>query len=214
MPNKAYRPDHRTWGTLLIDRFRGERTGAVMGDSRRFLLYCPVRGTEFSGEFFGADRLFDVALNDWTGRGAGLERAEYVFARRGHKWPCAKANLARLGRAYDYYAFFDFDIEITTPALNRLFRVGEVLSLDLFQAALGSQSHGSHALLFARPGSLVRSVPFVEIMMPVFSRSALEDCVATFDESESGYGLDHLWAHILEYRNMAVVDAVIAECKV
>lgn len=47
--------------------------------------------------------------------------------------------------------------------------------------------------------------------MPVFSRSALEDCVATFDESESGYGLDHLWAHILEYRNMAVVDAVIAE---
>ncbi len=183
----------------------------MTNSSRRFLLYCPVRGTEYSGEFFGSDRLFDVALNDWTGVGEGLERAEYVFKERGHKWPCAKVNLPKLPRPYDYYAFLDFDIEITTPSLNRLFLVGEALGLDLYQAALGPRSHGSYPSLFAQPKSLVRSTPFVEIMMPVFNRGALEDCVDTFDESESGYGLDHLWGHLLEHRNMAVVDAVVAE---
>ena len=182
-----------------------------MAGPRRFLLYSTAKGSQYTGDFFGHDRLFDVALNDWTGIGAGLEPAEYVFAERGHKWPCIKANLPKLDSQYDYYGFFDYDIEIDTPALNRLFTIGEALNLDLFQAGLGKRSHCCHHTLFARDESLARSATFVEIMMPVFSRDALLKCADTFDESESGYGLDHLWAHILDYRNMAVVDAVVAE---
>ena len=182
-----------------------------MDTSRRFLVYCPTEGSQYSGEFFGSDRLFDVALNDWTGVGNGLDQADYVFAERGHKWPCIAANLPKLHRQYDLYAFFDSDIEITTTALNRLFLIGETLGLDLFQAGLGKRSHCSHRSLFVQDRSLVRSVDFVEIMMPVFSHRALQRCTPTFGESESGYGLDYLWGHILNYQSMAVVDAVVAE---
>lgn len=182
-----------------------------MATPRRFLLYCPTEGSQYGGEFFGSDRLFDVALNDWTGVGEGLDQADYAFAERGHKWPCIATNLPKLHRKYDLYAFFDFDIEITTRALNRLFLIGEALGLDLFQAGLGERSYCSHRSLFVKDRSLVRPVNFVEIMMPVFSRRALDRCAPTFRESESGYGLDFLWGNILNYQNMAVVDAVVAE---
>lgn len=76
-----------------------------MAGPRRFLLYCPTKGSQYTGDFFGHDRLFDVALNDWTGIGMDLEPAEYVFAERSHKWPCIKANLPKLDAQYDYYAF-------------------------------------------------------------------------------------------------------------
>lgn len=175
-----------------------------------YLLYCPVRGRDCLGDFWGEDRLYDIAVNDWTMSGSRWEEAEYAFASPGHKWPGIHRNLSLISRSYDYYAFFDNDISISTEDVNRLFLIGSALKLDLFQAALSSASSTSHAHLKRMDGSLVRMTSFVEIMMPVFSRSALQRCFSSFDQSESGYGLDFLWANLLEGRNMAVVDAVVA----
>ena len=179
--------------------------------NRRHLLYCPVNGDKCEVELCQGDRLFDIAVNDWTGSDASWDMAEFVFRIKGHKWPCIVENLPRIDREYDYYAFIDFDVRISTKDLNRLFRIGTALDLDLFQAALSSDSICHYSHLFANPRSLVRSTTFVEVMMPVFSRAALERCRWTLSESISGYGLDYLWSHVLEGNGMAVVDAVIAK---
>ena len=47
-------------------------------------------------------------------------------------------------------------------------------------------------------------------MMPVFSHEGLRRLEGTFVESQSGWGLDYVWASLLDYRRMGVVDAVLA----
>jgi len=179
-------------------------------EDRKYLLYCPVKGRECLGDFFTEDRLFDIAVNDWTGSGEDWSVADYAFSAPGHKWPCIKRNLALIPRQYELYAFFDYDIAISSTDLNRLFEIGSSLGLDLFQAALCQESQSAYSELFARKSSLARSTAFVEIMMPVFSQFALNLCFESFDESESGYGLDFYWPRLLEGKNIGVIDAVVA----
>ena len=182
---------------------------------RPFLLYCPTNNGDHISDFTNDRRLFDVAFNDYsgnevTGGDGAMISAEWVFDERGHKWPCIFRNLPKIERSYDLYAFFDNDVEISVDDLNSLFLTGTALQLDLFQAALTEDSHTSYPALKHRHGSLVRESSFVEIMMPVFSRSALERCFHTFDDSESGWGLDCVWKMYLEGAQMAIVDAIQA----
>lgn len=199
-------------GETLIDslkmrlcRRNAERT---MPHPRRYLLYCPTENGEHLGEFFGEDRLFDVALNEYTGNETIDSRAEWRFATRGHKWPCIAKNLLAIDSQYEVYAFLDPDIEVTTDALNRLFLVGDALGLRLYQPALSVDSFFSHPDLLQMPNSYVRITGFVEIMTPFFHRVALDACRWTFKESQSGWGLDHLWPRVLRREGMAIVDAV------
>lgn len=179
--------------------------------NRPFLVYCPTYCGSHLGEFFGEDRLFDVALNDYSGKGRGLDLAEWKFAKPGHKWPGIHANLQELPVNYEYYAFIDDDIIISTDALNTLFLVGYALQLQLYQAALSEDSICAHTVLKQRQHSYIRATGIVEIMMPIFSKTALDICVHTFARSESGWGLDLIWPDYLEHTGLAVVDVVVAE---
>lgn len=178
---------------------------------RKYLLYCPVKGSDCLGKFWGENRRYDIAVNDWTNSGVKWRDTEYAFATPGHKWPAIWRNLPQVSRQYDYYAFFDNDIDISSEEVNRLFDVGSAFGLDLFQASLSTSSVASYQHLKQQKESLARMTSFVEIMMPVFSRAALEVCFDTFNQSESGYGLDVLWANGLRGKNMGVIDAVVAE---
>jgi hypothetical protein len=179
---------------------------------RRFLLYVPCARGQSHAELFGAHRIFDVAVNDWTGSGEGAESAEWRFAVAGQKWPGIVQNLPRISAKYEFYGFFDDDLSISTSDINRLFEIGRRWRLELFQASLDPQSlHISHEFLARR--DLVdapRAVPFVENQMPIFSRAALTACRPTFSLSQSGWGLDVLWAMTLAGRRMAVIDACSA----
>jgi hypothetical protein len=49
---------------------------------------------------------------------------------------------------------------------------------------------------------------FVEIMVPAFSRAALEKLQPTLDLSDTGWGwgLDSLWPKLLDYKNVGIID--------
>ena len=55
-----------------------------------------------------------------------------------------------------------------------------------------------------------RRTGFVEIMVPGFSRPALQQLLPTLDESETGWGwgLDSLWPKLLGYRDLGIIDGV------
>lgn len=175
---------------------------------RDFLVYTPAHRGDFAGDFTNPARLFDLAVNDWTGSGKfskAADQAEYKFAETGHKWPTIARLLPRLP-CYRFYAFIDEDIDVSADTLNSLFRTGELFGLQIFQGALSPRSHFSHDVSRVQPGSYLRATTFVEIMAPIFSAAALEKCAATFTLSELGWGLEYLWNDILRSQGMAIVD--------
>jgi hypothetical protein len=208
-------------GVLFTPGPTGPVTGSVInaGDSapglehtarRSFLVYCPTNAGDFLAELDNPKRLFDVALNDFSGSGTGIEIAEWKFAERTHKWRGIAVNLEKIGDGYDYIAFIDNDITLSTEQLNTLFLTASALRLDLFQASLTEDSCTAWAELKQRNDSYVRAVRLVEIMMPIFSRRGLAACRETFGMSTTGWGLDLVWTKILKRRAMAVCDAVVA----
>lgn len=177
---------------------------------RSFLVYCPTSAGDFLAELDHPKRLFDVALNDFSGSGTGIDIAEWKFAERAHKWPGIAVNLEKIGDGYDYIAFIDNDITLSTDQLNTLFLTASALRLDLFQASLTEDSCTAWAELKQRNDSYVRAVRLVEIMMPIFSRRGLAACRETFGMSTTGWGLDLVWTKILKRRGMGVCDSVTA----
>jgi len=181
-----------------------------MSDDRKFLVYTPSLNGVYKAQLFGENRNFDVAINNYCGNQTPSE-AEYHFHLRGHKWPSIKNNLQKIPRHYKYYAFLDEDIEISTHQLNSLFLLGEKHDLSLFQPALSEDSFYTHPVTVYQHGAELRFTKFVEIMMPVFRHNSLLKCKNYFDESELGWGLDFLFAKLLEGEKIAVVDAIVAK---
>jgi hypothetical protein len=111
-------------------------------------------------------------------------------------------------RDYDYIWLPDDDIYADQETINRLFAIARELGLELFAPALHESSHYAHFITMKNHSFFGRWVGFVEIMIPGFSRTALERLLPTLDETETGWGwgLDSLWPKLLDYRNIAIID--------
>ena len=127
------------------------------------------------------------------------------------KWKKIKTYLKenpRIIEQYENFWFPDDDIKIDTKSINELFDIHSKNNLSLSQPAI--IGYISHNIVKPQP-NLLRYVSFVEIMCPMMSRDCLKLLIETFDLSESGWGLDILWGKLLEYKNMAIIDKIIAE---
>jgi hypothetical protein len=113
-------------------------------------------------------------------------------------------------RAYDYIWLPDDDIATTQSAIDRMFEVAAMTGLELFAPALDAHSYFAHFDTVRNPSFFGRWTGFVEIMIPGFSRPALERLLPTLDESETGWGwgLDSVWPKLLGYRDVGIIDAV------
>jgi hypothetical protein len=111
-------------------------------------------------------------------------------------------------RDYDHIWMPDDDIYASQDTISRVFEVAREVGLDLWAPALHESSHFAHFSTMRNSRFYGRWVGFVEIMMPGFSRSALEELLPTLDLTETGWGwgLDSVWPKLLGYRNVGVVD--------
>ena len=112
-------------------------------------------------------------------------------------------------RAYDRIWLPDDDIATDQATLNRMFDIADRVGLDLFAPALHPSSYFAHFITMQNPRLHGRWVGFVEIMVPGFSRGALERLRPTLDLTVTGWGwgLDSVWPKILGYRNVGIIDA-------
>jgi len=69
-----------------------------------------------------------------------LARTELTGLSRTRDTSGIVENLPRVDREYEAYAFLDNDITVSAAQLDTLFRTGLALGLDLFQAALTTDS--------------------------------------------------------------------------
>jgi hypothetical protein len=113
-------------------------------------------------------------------------------------------------REYDFIWLPDDDIRASQDVIDEMFRVAEAVGLDLFAPALDSASYYAHFDMVRNTSFYGRWVGFVEIMVPGFSRAALEKVLPTLDHSETGWGLglDSVWPKLLDYSNIGMLDGI------
>jgi hypothetical protein len=167
---------------------------------------CPKGKCE--AELFGSNRIYDVAINDYTGSNINPEEAEYKFSIDEWKYRHLKKDLSNIVFNYKACAFFDDDVCISAEDINKLFLLGESLNLNIWQASLTKDSYSSWQHLYVRENSHVRLTNEIELMMPFFSKSALQICFDTFDANYCAWGIECVWGVRLNYDKICVVDSI------
>lgn len=157
-------------------------------------------------------RNFDIFVS-YFGKTPGRfeEEAEYYESVQGLKWPVLETLLLQksdLFSTYDAYWFPDDDLLTDTETISQMFDLFHAHDLWLAQPALGPGSHLTYPVTTRVPHLKLRFTGFVEIMCPIFNRHALSILGPTFGSSASGWGLDFLWAHLLNYPQdrIAILD--------
>lgn len=96
---------------------------------------------------------------------------------------------------YDAVWFPDDDLVVPPGTVSRLFDMFVAAQGWLGQPALHLNSYFSFFITLQNRNFDFRQTNFVEIMCPVMSKECLKECLPTFTESRSGWGLDYLWAN-------------------
>lgn len=160
-----------------------------------------------------AERTWDLYLSPYQPipdqTGLDCEVGEVIV---GPKWTGIRNVLNTWDgwREYDYVWLPDDDIAVTPDAINRMFEVAASAGLDLFAPALDEGSYYAHFIAMRNKSFFGRRVGFVEIMIPAFSRPALERLLPTLSEGDTGWGwgLDSVWPKVLGYQNVGIIDAI------
>lgn len=110
---------------------------------------------------------------------------------------------------FDAVWIADDDLSISADAISTMFELFHRHHLWLAQPALTKHSHYTWPTLLQDPRYALRYTNFIEVMAPIFSKSALQRCWTTFEKSTSGWGLDYVWPKLLGYPpdKIAILDA-------
>lgn len=111
---------------------------------------------------------------------------------------------------YDYIWLPDPDIETDGHSINTMFELMRLFDLSLAQPCLSEDSFTSHPITKRVTNSLLRFTNFVEVMLPCFSKHALDQCASTFLDSYYLWGLDYVWSKTLGYpeNKIAILDCL------
>ena len=170
------------------------------------------------GRWFQPDRprLWDLAVNYFQPPEEPIgEHAEHVVLGGHSKLSCVKAVYAahpNLLGGYRAALLLDDDIGIAHEDVDRFFWSMSRHQLELTHPSFSEDSTGGSRAIIQQHEATVRFTSCVDVRAPAFSRAGMATCVDSFDQSISGGGLPHVWAHLLRDRRHAigVVDAVVA----
>lgn len=149
-----------------------------------------------------ASRTYDIATL-YYGKETAKQKeyqtdSEYFHKDVNPKWTLIRNFLASCTHLHHYafVAFPDDDLHITPTDWNRLFEIGRQHHLDLFQPSLvnNGPQYIKHTHLVSQPQNVLRFSNFVEIMVPVFSRRALNKAKGVLRDAhiKSGWGVDYV----------------------
>lgn len=168
------------------------------------LILCRVGDTSLHKNWLQSAEYknFDVAISyygDHPERFA--EDGSFYEHNKGTKYPTLYTFIVNnMARFLEYEAIWlpDDDLDTDTKTINQMFSMFQENKLWLAQPSLSPDSYS------------FRHTNFVEVMAPLFSRQSLLQCLFTFNQSISGYGLDFIWPKILGLPKdkIAVFDSV------
>jgi hypothetical protein len=159
-----------------------------------------------------AKRNYDLFIS-YFGSNPGTFRddGEYYEVASGLKYPAFTKLLnerAELVYSYDAVWIPDDDLLTSATLINRMFDLFHRYKLLLAQPALAPGSYWAHEVTRMMEKKSLHFSRFVEVMCPIFRRSALKTLASTFSLNASSWGIDSLWPHLLGYpaKRIAVLD--------
>lgn len=164
---------------------------------------------------------FDILLFDYSGGSATPCAKLPVEHRMSQKTECKgqiftafRNYLDQSPEAHDYVALIDDDIAVRVSSLNKAIAIATEAGLDSFSLSLTSDSFVNHPRFVAQPGSMMRAMPWVEVMMPFYRRALFMAAATYFEGSISSYGIDQfampMVCKITGMDRVALIDACSA----
>lgn len=164
-------------------------------------------------EEYTAPRNFDVGLvcYEKTTEQIKVRSDFYFWHLPDFKYPALHQVIANNPFIFDYHYIFmpDDDILMNTSQINTLFEWAAQTDITLAQPSIKPPNF-TWPVTLNQPACSHRMVKMIEIMCPLFSNVALTRCWRTFNESYSGWGLDAVWAKLVNYQKIAICDLVTA----
>ncbi|OLO26871.1 hypothetical protein BTR23_21880 [Alkalihalophilus pseudofirmus] len=180
----------------------------------RFLVMARVGDTSLHKEWLHPKRNFDLFLEYFgDGRNNYKDDCDFYTEAKNSKWPRFHNIIEDFGDhifKYDAVWMPDDDISTDCSTIHHIFDLFTRYNLSLAQPALSEESYYSHKITKQLPGNILRYTNFVEVMVPLFSREALQLCWHSFKKSKSGWGLDSIWPKILgnPINKIAIIDEI------
>ena len=181
---------------------------------RRLLFTSAGADTALSG-WLAADRSFDVWV---TYRGQGeppwrhnVDRFEQSSTAKFPAFKGLHSASKNLLSGYDAVFLLDDDIVISAAEIERLFAIRDRFDLWVLQPSYSRTSKASHAITLQDGSGKIRFTNFVEVGVPLFQRSRLDDFMTVYDPALVGYGVDWWYLDRLGpdlSRRVAIVDDV------
>jgi hypothetical protein len=162
---------------------------------RRYLVFVQS-GRDFVPDYQYKTALFDTLINYYDKSVRVSDEVQYVFRQNGTKVTAIKTILEccpEIFLGYNAVLLLDDDVVISQKQIETLFIAREKHQLDLLQGSLTEDSECFFPVL-KQPlaGAGLRQLSAIEIMMPVVSRRALQECGWVFRECISGWSVDTL----------------------
>ncbi len=143
--------------------------------------------------YFDVEPAFDWLLYDYSGlvSSAPMQVQHYISAKSECKGDVMQRIYDQL-KSLDlsFIGFLDDDQIISVSDLNKLFFIGELEKLDVFQPSLCHDSYYNLRQFIHKPGYLIQETWWVEIMSPFYSKEVFQAAGPHFKHSISGTGLD------------------------
>jgi hypothetical protein len=135
---------------------------------------------------------------------------------KGPKWPALHDLLAdnpQFFKDYEYIWLPDDDLRTDATKINRLFAIMAERHLQVAQPALTWNSYFGHLTTLRNAKFQLRYTNYVEVMAPCFSAATLEKALPLFKTNLSGWGLDFVWAKLVNRpeTDIAIIDAVTVD---
>ena len=111
---------------------------------------------------------------------------------------------------YQYIWMPDDDIVLDSEGIEKMFQMAEQYDLWICQPSIMGW-YGLDITLHHK-NSILRYTNYVEIMCPCFQTKALQQCMGTFRENKTGWGIDHMWNKMLGHPTdkIAILDDIVA----
>ena len=222
------REDHDKYGKILekkwgitewLNNWNPEILGYVKNKEyytkqRDYLLFSSVGDRESSKKAVNmwlenSDRNYDTVFYYYKKlpENCGADHCEY---KKGFKFEnfahyASKNNLSK----YKAIWIVDDDIQMRTKDINKMFEIFKKYKLDLGMPAFSIDSQTPWIdITNQKYGNILHYTNFIENGVAIFSQKGLKICLPTFQNAKTGWGLDFIWANLLNNKNIGVIDSV------
>ncbi|MFK7825645.1 MAG: hypothetical protein AB8G05_15950 [Oligoflexales bacterium] len=204
----------KTTLTFLLTLFLSACGLKEESKQKKYLLFSSVGNNSIHEQWLDCNREFKSILYYWDqDQIPDSKEIDELVVKKGFKYPNFYhyyINHKEEVLGYDAIFIPDDDLRISCQEINRLFTVFTANNLWLAQPSLDKDSLHSWPITLQTEDSLLRYTNFVENQAAIIDPQNLEQYVEVFAEAKTGFGVDFILTHKLNYPidRIAIIDAI------